>query len=369
MTTHEDSAQTPSSSDFLAAPHGARALAFLIDSAVVALVAGTTAVQGRLWLWALGIFVAYHTALPWMTAQTVGKAVANLEVRRLHGPGFVRTPKGLAWAFGRAGIGYVLVDCLGLGALTALAPRNKGHRCLHDWVFGSVVVMRGPTEWAVPRMRQRLSAFATSRQQASDELEAAQKEGRRISGLWQWLITGTLALDKLLHLVQDVVTRVSTWFGGATPAPTGASALSAKAALAAGVVASTVTVGAVTAVLSLPDAPSDAPVAGRWEGVIVEKTGAHAYVGRAAQDLAASGTTCVWPAGAELMRIFGEGPRFTGQVQWATGSASSCSRFEWRDAEFVFDDGPSSQDPSDDTLGYCPQPRTTSQDCAEFHRE
>ena len=259
----------------VAAPHGGRLIAFGLDLVIILLVG--LAVGGG-WLRILGVFIAYHTALVWLTGQTIGKAIANLEVRRIDGHAYERTARGLPWALGRASVGYLLVDMLGLGVLFALPRRNSARRCLHDLVFGSKVVLRGELEWALPKMRKRLSDFASRREEASLRLEEAQAEPRRLSNLWHWMVTGALGLEKLLDFIQHTVTQVSSWFGGAGQAHAGTATLSTKAATGVAVGSGAVTVGAIaTAILVGPAA--DASVVGTWERagtdsvVAVEQTG------------------------------------------------------------------------------------------------
>lgn len=357
--------------DSISAPHGGRLIAFGVDLLLVLLIG--LVVGGGGWLWVLVIFVGYHTALVWLTGQTIGKAIANIEVRRTDGRRYERTTKGLPWALGRASIGYLLVDMLGLGVLVAAAPRNPARRCLHDMVFGSRVVLRGPTEWALPKMRKRLSDFATRREVAVQEVEDAHPDTRQMSKLWHWVLTGALALEKVLDVIQHAITQVSSWFGGAGQAHAGGAALSTKAT--AGVVVGTgaVTAGAVTA-LAIAVAPAGGGVVDSWTSsisnnvTIVEKDGARSYVGRAASRRTHDGTGCLVRVNQEVWHFAGSGPEYEGEVRWSRGLGGENCQFEWGRATFTFDDQ-GTDDLSDDTLGYCSSdPFEAGEQCREYKR-
>lgn len=355
----------------VAAPHGGRLIAFGLDLLLVLLIG--LAVGGG-WLRLLVVFVGYHTALVWLTGQTIGKAVANIDVQRTDGRRYERTAKGLPWALGRASIGYLVVDMLGIGVLAAVAPRNPARRCLHDVVFGSQVVLRGQTEWALPKMRKRLSDFATRREVAAQEVDDAHADTRQMWKLWQWVVTGALALEKVLDFIQHAITQVSSWFGGAGQAHAGGAALSTKAT--AGVVAGTgaVTAGAVTAI-AIAVAPAGGGVVDSWTSsrsnnvTIVEKDGALSYVGKAASRRTHDATGCVVRANQEVWRFVGSGPTFEGEARWSQGRDGENCRFEWGDATFVFDDH-GTDDLSDDTLRYCStDPFVAGERCGVYKRQ
>jgi hypothetical protein len=355
----------PRSATFMAAPHGARLVAFGLDIVVVLAVA---LVAGGGWLRFLGVLLAYHTALVWLTGQTIGKAVANLAVRRVDGRTYMRTPRGLLWALGRASVGYLLVDVLGLGILVALPRRNVARRCLHDWVFGSQVVLRGELEWALPKMRRRLSEFARSREDASKQVAEKQEEPRRLSNLWQWLVTGALGLEKILDVVQLVVTRVSHWFGGAGEAHAGTTTLSTKTAAGVAVGSAAASVVTVAALAMLAEPPAVATVEGDWGIAVVEETGPDSYVGRSLKDISKKQTGCVWKAGRQIWRLDGTGPNFDGEVLWGQGARGHCSGFHWRSATFEFHDKGTPSDPSDDTLRYCSTGNSGREQCSKNSR-
>jgi hypothetical protein len=79
------------------APHGLRAAAFLVDTALVValffLLPG-----GTPWIALPLLFVAYHTVFTWLVQRTVGKTTFSLSVQRVD-----KRPTVL-WAFGRSPI-------------------------------------------------------------------------------------------------------------------------------------------------------------------------------------------------------------------------------------------------------------------------
>ncbi len=79
------------------------------------------------------LLVAYHTLSVWLVQQTPGKAVFGLKVQRCD---FRPT---LLWALGRSSLGLFLVNGMGLGFVIALFNRRR--RGIHDYVFGSMVVL------------------------------------------------------------------------------------------------------------------------------------------------------------------------------------------------------------------------------------
>ncbi len=102
------------------APHPLRLLAFTIDLLLVAAATGVTAAAtGSLLLYAIVLlvaWVAYQTASVWLTGgRTIGKAACNLSVRHIDGSAPRQDPAGLVWAFGRASLGYLVIDMCGLG--------------------------------------------------------------------------------------------------------------------------------------------------------------------------------------------------------------------------------------------------------------
>lgn len=138
-------------------PHARRLAAFFIDVLVVAavvvipdgiltivLAAGTEASNLLNLVVAVTFFAVvlavYATVFTLLTGgQTLGKAVLALTVRRVPDTPIQLSLKNLAWIAARFLLGYVLVDMFGVGMLAGLVtPRRK---CLHDYVFGSQVVL------------------------------------------------------------------------------------------------------------------------------------------------------------------------------------------------------------------------------------
>lgn len=346
-------------------PHGARALAFVIDLIVVALIALATGVGWPLWV---GIFVGYHTVLLWLTGQTVGKAISNLEVRRADGATFVRVPRALPWALGRSSLGYLVVDAVGIGVLVALPRTNAARRCLHDWVFGSQVVLRGELSWAIPKMRRRLSEFARSREDASKAVAEDHQDSRKLSGLWHWLVTGALALEKLLDSLQGLVTRISGWFGGTSSGGTSSTVMSTKAAAAVGVASSAVTAGTLAAFLAWSGPPADAAIEGSWGSVIVQQVGQDAFEGRMLRPVK-SKLGCTFEAGQVVWQFSGAGPEFAGTSQWAHLTDGECDGFEWGAATFELQDQGTPDERTDDVMRKCEtHPRSGEMHCDDFHR-
>jgi len=322
------------------------------------------------WWRILGVFVAYHTALVWMTGQTLGKAVANLEVRRADGQAYERTARGLGLTLGRASVGYLLVDMLGLGVLVALPARNADRQCLHDLVFGTRVVLLDELEWGLPKVRKRLSDFALRREEASADVQEKQGEPRRLSGLWQWMVTGALGLEKVLDMVQGTVTRVSHWFGGPGHAHAGSATLSTKTAAVVSVGTGAVTVGAVATAAMLTGAPAAPTVVGTWTGTKaiyeVVETEPGSYVGRNLNDIRKG--PCVWKAHERKWLLTDPGPTYHGQVRWAY-IEDPCLRFFWDSATFKLDDKGTADDPSDDVLRICTAPSSDNPDgCSRYER-
>ena len=187
------------------APHPLRLLAFAIDLLLVAAATGVTAVvTGSLLLYAIVLliaWIAYQTGSVWLTGgRTIGKAACNLSVRRIDGSAPRQDLAGLAWAFGRASLGYLVIDMGGLGVLVAL--RSPRRRCLHDYAFASEVVLHPDTDdplhprSRVERIRQRLQQFTQDRESA---WEAKKERYAFVATLWKWLLRITeLSLAGLL---------------------------------------------------------------------------------------------------------------------------------------------------------------------------
>lgn len=346
-------------------PHGARALAFGIDLIVVVLIALATGVGWPMWV---GIFVGYHTVLLWLTGQTVGKAISNLEVRRVDGAAFVRVPRALPWALGRSSLGYLVVDAVGIGVLVALPRANTARRCLHDWVFGSQVVLRGELSWAIPKLRRRLSEFARRREDASKAVAEDHQDSLRLSGLWHWLVTGALVLEKLLDSLQSLVNRISGWFGGTSSGGTSSTVISSKAAVAVGAASSAVTAGTLAGFLAWSGPPAEAAIEGDWGSVVVQQVGQDAFEGRMSRPVT-SKLGCIFEAGQVVWRFSGAGPDFSGTSQWAHLTDGECDGFVWGAATFELLDQGTPDERADDVLRKCEtNPDNDEKDCDDLHR-
>lgn len=198
------------------APLSLRLLAFAVDLACVTaalllpILVGTLAGVGSLGLFALVLaacLITYLTVWVWLTGgQTIGKAMFNLTVRRINGAAPARTWRGLAWSLGRHSAGYLVADVFGLGVLAALAPPR---RCLHDYLFGSQVVI-GPTDgdqrpWSPVA---RLSDF-------DERLEASIKDrGKRYARLVSlWKRLTKLVLYPAMVVIVVAGKNPQSWLG------------------------------------------------------------------------------------------------------------------------------------------------------------
>jgi uncharacterized RDD family membrane protein YckC len=191
--THDDQPGGPATATALLAPPQLRLLAFVVDVACVAIalmipvLVGTLAGVTSIWLFALILaisLVVYFALMVWLTGgQTIGKALFELRVRRIDGSVPTRTARGLAWSLGRHSVGYLVADVFGVGLLLALVTPRR--RCLHDYAFGSEVVIE-PTdgeERSCPLL-VRVRAFGEQFKATVEQL------GKRNTGpvfLWKWL--------------------------------------------------------------------------------------------------------------------------------------------------------------------------------------
>jgi uncharacterized RDD family membrane protein YckC len=198
------------------APLWLRLLAFAVDLACVTAVVlllsllGALVGVGSLWLFALVLaagLITYLTVSVWLTGgQTTGKAMFNLTVRRIDHTAPARSWLGLAWSLGRHSAGYLVADVFGLGVLAALAPPR---RCLHDYAFGSQVVIR-PTDGA-----QRPWSPVARLNDFGERLKTIVEEsGKRYAGLvylWKWLTKLVLAPAMLVTAVAGK--NPESWLG------------------------------------------------------------------------------------------------------------------------------------------------------------
>jgi len=143
------------------APGSLRLLAALVDLAVCAALVTALPQTSHASLYALAVFIGYHTLLVWLLQQTVGKALFGLKVERI-----VRQPS-FFWALGRASLGYCAVDLFGIGLLAALV--NSSHRCFHDLVFGSCVLAGPPEKMRLHLLLARLAAYAGRLKKAEED--------------------------------------------------------------------------------------------------------------------------------------------------------------------------------------------------------
>lgn len=201
-----------------------RLLAFAIDLVVVACVLGPTFVVDRyttlpsvvVYLGGAGVFLYYVSMTTWlMHGQTAGKVVCGLAVRRVHGGAPPRSSPGLLWSVGRHSVGYVVTDVLGLG--TALALVTPRRRCLHDYAFGSEVVMVERVQ--TPRAYwDRYRAFWKPFKEAYEEI---QERYVWLFFPWKWLTKAFGVIAALLLAFRPTAASASTTPAG--PAPAAAS--------------------------------------------------------------------------------------------------------------------------------------------------
>ncbi len=312
------------------APHPLRLLAFTIDLLLVAAATGVTAAAtGSLLLYAIVLlvaWVAYQTASVWLTGgRTIGKAACNLSVRHIDGSAPRQDPAGLVWAFGRASLGYLVIDMCGLGVLVAL--RNPRRRCLHDYAFASEVILHPDVDdplhprSRLERIRQRLQQFTEDRESA---WEAEKKKYAFVPALWKWLLQVTkISMDRLLFVRDRWHTLVQGLAAHALPT-TSAPAAKALAAgkLTALVATTTVTTG--TAVVVATTAYLSAPIVGNWNGIHVTRIGLQSYQATAPYDFAAPGTGCPVTKGQVIARMSGHGQHYAGYEEYSYRRGQDC---------------------------------------------
>ena len=322
------------------APHPLRLLAFTIDLLLVAVATGATAlVTGSLLLYIIVLLLAwviYQTAAVWLTGgRTIGKAACSLSVRRIDGSAPRQDRAGLAWAFGRASLGYLVIDMCGLGVLVAL--RSPRRRCLHDYAFASEVILHSDTDdplhprSRLERIRQRLQQFTEDRESA---WEAKKKNYAFVASLWKWLLRITEISLGWLLFARDrwhaLVQRLAVHAHPTTSAPA-AKALTAGKVTALVATTSVATGAAVTLAAT---AYLSAPIVGNWSGVRITRVGLQSYQGIVAGHVVFARTGCTGPKGGELYRISGHGQHYTGQWLWSRGSNGQDCRFFWAPAAF-----------------------------------
>jgi len=223
---------------YLPAPHSLRALAWLVDGAIVMGIF-TLLPQPVYYLVFLVLLVSYHTISIWLVQQTIGKALVGLEVKRIgKNPGFF-------WALGRSSLGYFIVDVLGVGVLAAMFTRR--HQCLHDYVFDSFVIYPGINGVKPNAFILRLIRFAERQAKAVEE----KKKPLAILGvLWAFLVDFGKTISKAI----DWLDQLGSGTSARTAAPSIAEALSLKAAASITLVTMAITGAVVTKVPIMQDA-------------------------------------------------------------------------------------------------------------------
>lgn len=235
MSSAPAPATPPQPETLLVAPHGLRAAAFLIDLAIVALVAIFFPPTDHAALFILAFFIVYHTALVGLVQQTAGKALLGLKVERLG-----KRPSW-PWSLARASLGYCAVDLFGIGILPAFF--NRDHRCLHDYIFSSRVLFEGTEKIRFRVLLSRLADYCERRTTAETVTTAA-----KLGGFWGFL-------KGLAHGVQWFLDRVL----GATKkvaAKTGSGPLQVKMTVVAATLSTAVAASAaiyVPPVISVVD--------------------------------------------------------------------------------------------------------------------
>lgn len=266
------------------APHRFRILAFALDMWLVipiAVVGGLLAIIRQFFgdfgasprtvlvlvtslLVGLGVM---NATLAWLTqGQTMGKAHFGLVERRRATTSEVGPTAGLTRLLGRHTVGYLVVDVLGVGTLTAL--RLARRRCLHDVAFDTeVVYVSGPE---TPFERRK--ALEERRQAALEEIQER----------WGWQLGFVKWASKIVIVVVGALIGLLTFLGVLSPKATAAStarvsstptsqSLSPGGLTGLAVMTTSATVGiVVTLGLSAPvqdpldDATSGSGMAGQW---------------------------------------------------------------------------------------------------------
>jgi uncharacterized RDD family membrane protein YckC len=332
------------SPDFaLLAPHALRLLAFLIDAGVVTVATLSLAlvVDSMLALAVLFLatFVLYHTLAVWLSrGRTFGKAACNLSVRHINQSDPRGDLSGLAWAFGRASLGYLVVDLFGIGVLVALG--NAHRRCLHDYVFGSEVVCH-PTadDPAHPRGRRgrvygRLAALKKDMEAA---VKAKQERGESLAWLWKWVTAIPTKLIGIILASKEIWQRLVQHLAGT--AQSAASAPAAQVLPAGKIVAVVATTGMATAGAGVAAATTylSAPILGDWgnpAAIRVTRVGVDSYRAVQLADFLSPRPGCTFSAGTEVMQMNGRGDHYIGKWLWVSGSNGQNCRFKWEPATF-----------------------------------
>jgi uncharacterized RDD family membrane protein YckC len=277
------------------------------------------------------VFVVYHTATVWLTGgKTIGKAACNLSVAHLDGSAPANDSPGLVWAFGRASVGYLVVDIFGLGVLVALF--NPQRRCLHDYAFRSQVVSHSSRADPL-QPRGRLAAALDRLRQFSAEQETSWEDFKGKYGflfrLWKWLTELAGGCLAWLLVAQGKWRWLVAKLSGHAAVSTPAKALSAgkTAALVSGTALATgagvVVAGAVYLSTS---------IVGDWGNppfITVERVGLDTYQATRLIDLNDPNSGCLFPKGNIVERFKGRGSHFTGSSLWVEGRNGQNCTYAW----------------------------------------
>ena len=318
------------------APHPLRLVAFTIDLLLVAAATGVVAgVTGSPLVYAVVLLMAwvtYQTGSVWLTGgRTIGKAACNLSVRHIDGSAPRRNLAGLTWAFGRASLGYLVVDMGGLGVLVAL--RTPRRRCLHDYVFASEVVLHPNISeplhhhpGRLERIRQQLQQFSEDRENA---WEAEKKKYAFVAVLWRWLVRITEYSQAVQNRWHALVQRLAATAHPATSAPAAKALTAGKiTTLVATTSVATGTAAAVAVTTYLA-----APIVGDWGPYHISRVGVGSYQGTQIADRVAE-NGCTFYRGQEIARISGHGVHYTGYDLWVKGSNGQDCRYIWEPSTF-----------------------------------
>lgn len=136
------------------------------------------------------LFVLYHTGCVWLTERTAGKALLGLRVLRS------RRGPTLLWSLGRSSLGLFLVNGFGLGFLASLLDRRG--RAVHDFVFGSVVVIEDAQlglKWSA-RVRDWLKLKNETLARKTELVATA-------SGVWNFVVWINRKIEQFFDLIHD----------------------------------------------------------------------------------------------------------------------------------------------------------------------
>ncbi|WP_353815626.1 RDD family protein [Agromyces sp. SYSU T00266] len=229
-----------------------RLAAFVVDMLLPVVVVGLLAIAGSL---ATGfplltnpvgillflVFVVVGAAIlsslaSWLSdGQSVGKAIFGLEVRRAGSRKWDGGSRALLWAFGRATMGYAVVDCFGIGALGAATGRYR--RAVHDLVFSSQVVATDPHRFA------EASTFGRLVELRIREFERRRQDGlKRYEKRYGYLTTLIKWIDRIIKTTASIFAALLAWMFG--------TASAASAAAGAGAVGGGSTLAPATAALT-----------------------------------------------------------------------------------------------------------------------